>query len=51
MQEELNNFDRNNIWDLVSRPKNYSVIGTKWVFHNKLDEIGIVTRNKAQFVA
>ena len=51
MQEELNNFDRNNIWDLVSRPKNYSVIGTKWVFRNKLDESGIVTINKSRLVA
>ena len=47
MQEELNNFDRNNAWDLVQRPKDCSVIGTKWVFRNKLDENGIVIRNKA----
>ena len=31
MQEELNNFTRNKVWELVPRPKQ-NVIGTKWVF-------------------
>jgi hypothetical protein len=34
MQEELNNFKRNEVWSLVPRPKQ-NVVGTKWVFHNK----------------
>ena len=51
MQEKLNQFERNNVWTLVSRPKNYSIIGTKWVFRNKLDEHGNVIRNKARLVA
>jgi hypothetical protein len=46
MQEELNNFKRNEVWSLVPRPKQ-NVVGTKWVFHNKQDEHGVVTRNKA----
>jgi hypothetical protein len=50
MQEELNNFTRNEVWHLVPRP-NQNVVGTKWVFHNKQDEHGVVTRNKAQLVA
>jgi hypothetical protein len=50
MQEELNNFERNQVWTLVERPKT-NVIGTKWVFHNKQDENGVVTRNKARLVA
>jgi hypothetical protein len=50
MQEELNNFKRNEVWSLVPRPKQ-NVVGTKWVFHNKKDENGVVTRNKAQLVA
>jgi hypothetical protein len=45
MQEELNNFTRNEVWHLVPRP-NQNVVGTKWVFHNKKDEHGVVTRNK-----
>jgi hypothetical protein len=46
MQEELNNFNHNEVWSLVERPKQ-NVVGTKWVFHNKQDEHGVVTRNKA----
>jgi hypothetical protein len=49
MQEELNNFKRNKVWSLVERPKQ-NVVGTKWVFRNKQDEFGVVTRNKARFV-
>jgi hypothetical protein len=50
MQEELNNFERNKVWSLVENP-NTNVIGTKWVFWNKQDEHGVVTRNKARLVA
>jgi hypothetical protein len=50
MQEELNNFKRNEVWSLVPRPKE-NVVGTKWVFRNKQDEHGVVTRNKARLVA
>jgi hypothetical protein len=50
MQEELNNFTRNEVWHLVPHP-NQNVVGTKWVFRNKQDEHGVVTRNKAQLVA
>jgi hypothetical protein len=46
MQEELNNFMRNEVWHLVPCP-NQNVVGTKWVFCNKQDEHGVVTRNKA----
>ncbi|GKB90847.1 copia protein, partial [Tanacetum coccineum] len=51
MQEELNQFIANDIWELVPQPRNMTIIGTKWVFRNKLDENGIVSRNKARFVA
>jgi hypothetical protein len=50
MQEELNNFKQNEVWTLVPRPKQ-NVVGTKWVFRNKQDEHGVVTRNKARLVA
>jgi hypothetical protein len=50
MQEELNNFKRNEVWSLVPRPKQ-NIVGTKWVFRNKQDEHGVVTRNKARLVA
>jgi hypothetical protein len=46
MQEELNNFKRNEVWSSVERPKQ-NIVDTKWVFHSKQDEHGVVTRNKA----
>ena len=51
MQEELGQFERNKVWTLVHRPINYLIIGTKWVFKNKMDELGNVVRNKARLVA
>jgi hypothetical protein len=46
MQEELSNFKSNELWSLVERPKQ-NVVGTRWVFCNRQDEHGVVTRNKA----
>ncbi|GJY25884.1 retrovirus-related pol polyprotein from transposon TNT 1-94 [Tanacetum coccineum] len=51
MQEELDQSVRNNVWDLVLFPEGHTIIGSKWVFRNKLDENGIVCRNKARLVA
>ncbi|MCI12182.1 gag-pol polyprotein, partial [Trifolium medium] len=51
LQEELNQFKRSEVWDLVPRPEGINVIGTKWVYKNKSDENGIVTRNKVRLVA
>lgn len=50
MQEKLNQFERSKVWHLVPFPKDRSVIETKWVYRNKVDEHGIVTRNKASLV-
>ncbi|WVZ93452.1 hypothetical protein U9M48_039430 [Paspalum notatum var. saurae] len=51
MHEELENFERNHVWDLVEPPPNCRPIGTKWVFKNKQGEDGMVVRNKARLVA
>ena len=37
-------------WSLFPRPKDKNIIGTKWVFKNKLNEDGKVCRNKARLV-
>jgi hypothetical protein len=50
MQEELNNFKRNEVWSLVPRLKQ-NVMDTKWVFRKKQDEYRLVTINKARLVA
>ena len=39
------------MWFLVPKFDNVNVIGTKWVFRNKLDESGMITRNKARLIA
>ncbi|GAU41423.1 hypothetical protein TSUD_26030 [Trifolium subterraneum] len=51
MKEELHQFEKNEVWNLVPFPKDNSIIGTRWVFRNKLDENGKVVRNKARLVA
>ena len=51
MQHELPQFTRTKVWELVPKPEDTSIIGTKWVFRNKLDENGTVVRNKARLVA
>ena len=51
IQEELNQFERNNVWTLVARPKDHSIIETKWIFRNKLDEHENIVRNKVRLVA
>ncbi|GJX73189.1 retrovirus-related pol polyprotein from transposon TNT 1-94 [Tanacetum coccineum] len=51
MQEELNQFVANDVWELVLQPRNMTIIGTKWVFRNKLDGNDIVSRNKVRLVA
>ncbi|WVZ76283.1 LOW QUALITY PROTEIN: hypothetical protein U9M48_024270 [Paspalum notatum var. saurae] len=51
MHEELENFERNHVWDLVEPPPNCCPIGTKWVFKNKQGENGMVVWNKARLVA
>ena len=50
MNEEIEKIEKKKTWTLVPRPKNKNVIGTKWVFRNKLNEEGQVSRNKARLV-
>ncbi|GJS77696.1 retrovirus-related pol polyprotein from transposon TNT 1-94 [Tanacetum coccineum] len=51
MQEELNQFERNKVWSLVPIPYGKTIIGTKWILKNKMDEHGVVVKNKARLVA
>ena len=51
MQEELDQFEKNKVWTLVPMPTNYPIIGTKWVFRNKMDDLGNGVKNKARSVA
>ena len=51
MHEELHQFEKNKMWHLMPRPLRGSIIGTKWVYRNKLNEEGQVVRNKTRLVA
>jgi hypothetical protein len=51
MHEELENFERNQVWTLVEPHRDVNVIGTKWGFKNKQGEDGVVVGNKARLVA
>ena len=47
MNEELDQIEKNQTWELVPRTNDMNVIGTKWIFKNKFNEHGHVTRSKA----
>nr|GFC25473.1 Gag-Pol polyprotein [Tanacetum cinerariifolium] len=51
MQEELHEFERLEVWELVPRPDKVMVITLKWIYKVKLDELGGIVKNKAHLVA
>nr|GFA23498.1 Gag-Pol polyprotein [Tanacetum cinerariifolium] len=51
MQEKLKQFFRNKVWTLVPPPYGKTIIGSKWIFRNKMDETGILIKNKTGLVA
>ena len=51
MDDELDQIVNNHTWELVPRPHEKNVIGTKRVFKNKLNENGEVIRNKETLIS
>ncbi|GKF43224.1 retrovirus-related pol polyprotein from transposon TNT 1-94, partial [Tanacetum coccineum] len=51
MQEELHQFDRLQVWELVDKPFGKNVIKLKWLWKNKKDKDQTEIRNKARLVA
>nr|GFA77297.1 retrovirus-related Pol polyprotein from transposon TNT 1-94 [Tanacetum cinerariifolium] len=51
IQEELHQFDRLDVWELVDRPLCTNDINLKWLWKNKRDEENTVIRNKSRLVA
>nr|GEV90116.1 hypothetical protein [Tanacetum cinerariifolium] len=51
MQEELNEFKRLEVWELIPRPNQVMVITLKWIYKVKLNELGVILKNQARLVA
>ncbi|GJX33332.1 retrovirus-related pol polyprotein from transposon TNT 1-94 [Tanacetum coccineum] len=51
MQDEIHEFDRLDVWELVPPPDCAMIIALKWIYKVKLDEYGDVLKNKARLVA
>nr|GFB11070.1 integrase, catalytic region, zinc finger, CCHC-type, peptidase aspartic, catalytic [Tanacetum cinerariifolium] len=51
MQEELNEFERLEVCELIPRPDKVMAIALKWIYKVKLDELGGILKNKARLVA
>ncbi|GJY42684.1 retrovirus-related pol polyprotein from transposon TNT 1-94 [Tanacetum coccineum] len=51
MQDEIHEFDRLDVWELVPPPDCAMIIALKWIYKVKLDEYGGVLKNKARLVA
>ncbi|GKD00136.1 retrovirus-related pol polyprotein from transposon TNT 1-94, partial [Tanacetum coccineum] len=49
MQDEIHEFDRLQVWELVSQPDRVMNIALKWIYKVKLDEYGDVLKNKARY--
>ncbi|GKC17671.1 hypothetical protein Tco_1014453 [Tanacetum coccineum] len=48
MQDELNQFKRLQVWELIPRLEGKNVIALKWLWKNKCDAKNIVVRNKSR---
>nr|GEZ04664.1 Gag-Pol polyprotein [Tanacetum cinerariifolium] len=51
MQDEIHEFDRLQVWELVPQPDCVMIIALKWIHKAKLDEYGDILKNKEQLVA
>ncbi|GKA46548.1 retrovirus-related pol polyprotein from transposon TNT 1-94 [Tanacetum coccineum] len=51
MQEEIHEFERLQVWELVPCPDKVLLIKLKWIYKVKTDEFGGVLKNKARLVA
>nr|GEX88727.1 retrovirus-related Pol polyprotein from transposon TNT 1-94 [Tanacetum cinerariifolium] len=51
MQDEIHEFGRLQVWELVPQPDCIMIIALKWIYKVKLDECGDIRKNKARLVA
>ena len=51
MTEEYQSIMKNDVWEIVPRPKGKSVVSSKWIFKIKHAADGSIEKYKARFVA
>ena len=51
MVEEYQSIIKNDVWEVVPRPKDKSVVSSKWIFKTKRSTYGSIEKYKARFVA
>ncbi|GKB36565.1 retrovirus-related pol polyprotein from transposon TNT 1-94 [Tanacetum coccineum] len=50
MQDDLHQFKRLDVWELVPRPDGKNIIIVKWIWNNRSDADNIIIRNKSRLV-
>lgn len=50
IDEEINSIQRNKTWELVYLPANKTLVGVKWVYKMKVNEICMIEKYKARLV-
>ena len=51
MIEEYQSIMKNDVWDVVPKPKGKSTLTSKWIYKTKHSAYGSVEKYKARFVA
>jgi len=51
MLEEMNAIHKNQMWELVPRPKGVTLVGCMWIFNLKYKADGTLERYKPRLVA
>ena len=51
MVEEYEYIMKNNVWEILPRPKDKSVVSSKWIFKTKHSSYESIEKYKARFVA
>jgi hypothetical protein len=51
MIEEYHSIVKNDVWDVVPRPKERKVVSSKWIYMTKHLVDGSIEKHKARFVA
>ncbi|KAI7937674.1 hypothetical protein MJO29_014989 [Puccinia striiformis f. sp. tritici] len=51
IKEELKNLDDLGVWDVKLVPDGTRILGARWVFAKKFNDLGAVIRHKARYVA